>query len=79
MFSIAYGEFTTGKDHTVQSEMTMKQDPCKGQAAVEYFVLAVAVLLAAIWLWGNIPGVMRGWRTEMETTFIPGLGSAGSP
>lgn len=37
-----------------------------GQAAVEYFLLAMAALVAAVWLWNRLPQVNRAWQSQLN-------------
>ncbi len=37
-----------------------------GQAAVEYFMLATAAMLAAIWLWNATPQLKTIWNAEFS-------------
>ena len=48
----------------------------RGQAAIEYFILAAAALTAAIWLWNALPGIRTTWQGEFDG-YVSELGSAG--
>ena len=37
-----------------------------GQAAVEYFILAAAAVLAALWLWNATPQLKTIWNGEFN-------------